>query len=109
MKKLDSTLLLALCLLAATASEEIASAIPMNTAKIQRRPSGPKDWSGSHQPSAQPAANTTSTTMTIGACHSTPKNQRTLACCWLFSANAKSVKKRRALKSQTRIRIRARF
>ena len=32
-------------------------------------------------PRAQPAANTTSTTITIGACHSTPKNQRTLAGC----------------------------
>ena len=60
-------------------------------------------------PSAQPAANTTSTTMTIGACHSTPKNQRTLALCWLFSANANSVKKISALKAQTRMRMAAGF
>src|SRR5436190_8295246 len=46
-----------------------------------------------------------STMKTIGARHSVPKNQRTPASCWLFSANAKRVKKMKARKSQTKIRI----
>jgi len=60
-------------------------------------------------PKAQPAAKVTSTTITMRACHSTPKNQRTVVTCWLFSAKANKVKKISALKAQTRTRMLARF
>jgi hypothetical protein len=47
--------------------------------------------------------------MTMGARHCTPKNQFTVAGCWLFSANANRVKKMKARISQTRTRIARRF
>jgi hypothetical protein len=54
-------------------------------------------------------AKATSTTMTSGARHCTPKNQCTVAACRLFSAKANSVKKMKARNSQTRMRMRRRF
>jgi len=60
-------------------------------------------------PNAQPAAKAASTTNTMGACHSTPKNQRTEAGCWLFSAKAKRVKNTDALRIQMISRIRVEF
>src|SRR5881409_2415219 len=56
-------------------------------------------------PIAQPTANAMSTMMTIGACHSCPKTQRTVASCWLFNAKANSAKKMKARKSQTTRRM----
>jgi hypothetical protein len=47
--------------------------------------------------------------MTMGACQCTPKNQFTVTGCWLFSAKAKSVKKMKALTSQTKTCIARRF
>src|SRR5512143_4375267 len=52
-----------------------------------------------------PAAKATRTTITSGARHCAPKNQCTAISCWLFSANANSVKKMNARISQVRMRI----
>src|SRR5262249_24155146 len=56
-------------------------------------------------PNAAPRPKASSTMMTWGARHSWPKNQRTTASWLLFNANANSVKKSRARRSQTRVRM----
>ena len=60
-------------------------------------------------PTAQPAAKMASTTITMRALHSMPKNHRTVTVCWLFSAKANSVKKMKARKTQLRMRMLRRF
>ena len=60
-------------------------------------------------PKALPAAKAASTTNTMGARHSTPKNHFTEATCWLLSAKANKVKNTKALRVQLISRIPSAF